>query len=222
MPRTSPDQRIVFYGDLNCPFCFAEQERLVHLGNADKVEWRGVEHAPGLPLRWEETTETERVELDQEVGRARERAPEISIRNPGTRPNSRLAIATLAAIDPEDTATSLTARVGLYRALWQDGRDISKHEVIRDVWDSLGLPEVDALLEGRRRAKIWTVEWTYGPFDRRIPVLASKADERLLGLAAPAELSRFLETPFDRLSYQDACRDELVRAGQKKNSRPDG
>lgn len=94
--------------------------------------------------------------------------------------------------------------------------------MIRDVWDSLGLPEVDALLEGCRRAKIWTVEWTYGPFDRRIPVLASKADERLLGLAAPAELSRFLETPFDRLSYQDACRDELVRAGQKKNSRPDG
>ena len=126
-------------------------------------------------------------------------------------PNSRLAIATLAAIDPGDAAASLTARVGFYRALWQEGRDISKHEVIRDLCDSLGLPKVDGILEGRRRAKVWTVEWTHGPFDRRIPVLTSKADERLLGLAAPEELSRFLETPFDRLSYQDACRDELVR-----------
>ncbi|MDG2303746.1 MAG: DsbA family protein [Candidatus Binatia bacterium] len=212
----SPSQNIVFYGDLNCPFCFAEYERLVRLGHAETVEWRGVEHAPRLPLSWEESTDADLAELDEEVRRVQVSAPEILIRNPRGRPNSRLAIATLAAIERVNSTAALAARVGLYRALWQEGRDISRPEVIREICEAVGLPGVDAAGEGRRRAKVWTIEWTHGPFDRRIPVLTGETQERLLGLAGPEQLARFLETPFDRLSYQDACREELLHANRKK------
>jgi predicted DsbA family dithiol-disulfide isomerase len=50
----------VLYTDLNCPFCYATEERIEALGLVDAVEWRGIEHEPTCRCRWTVTTRTSR------------------------------------------------------------------------------------------------------------------------------------------------------------------
>lgn len=42
--------KAILYSDFNCPFCYALEERLVGLHLAAFVEWRGVQHAPEMPV----------------------------------------------------------------------------------------------------------------------------------------------------------------------------
>ncbi|ALA58747.1 hypothetical protein [Nitrospira moscoviensis] len=43
-------QPLLAYGDFNCPFCYAMHERFHGRGLLKDAEWRGVQHAPHLPI----------------------------------------------------------------------------------------------------------------------------------------------------------------------------
>ncbi len=190
-----------FYGDLNCPFCYAENERIVRLGVGAALSFRGVEHLPDLPTPWQPSDEGVRAEVE----RLRHRAPDVEIVVPPGHPNTRLALSAIADASALDAAAASQLRTALFRALWRDGRDVSDPQVVADLWALHGLGEYAPTREGPRQVRLWTVAWRNGPFDQRIPVLATEADERLLGLFSEDDILDFVATRAGGIGA-DVCR----------------
>lgn len=173
--------RTIFYADLNCPFCFAMNERLLSMGKHDDVEWRGVEHEPELPVPWG-LDSAGHEELTDEVDRVCQRAPEAQAQRPPHRPNSRLAIATVAAAAQRDPELGARLRTAVFRALWRDGRDISDPLVLRQVCSEVGAPELGTDGGAQAIAAQWNEEWAELDLGR-IPALIGPGDTSLLGLS---------------------------------------
>ena len=70
------------FTDLNCPFCYATEQRLEQLGVNEKIVWRGVEHEPDLPVPMAIDDPEIAAELAEEVKSVRARAPEVDIALP--------------------------------------------------------------------------------------------------------------------------------------------
>lgn len=177
------------YADINCPFCFALNERFSALGLATDVDWRPVQHAPDIAssrYSFESLSE-----LTAEVMEVRRRVPSLNIVTPPFRPNTALAsglIAEAARIAP-DRATRL--RTLVYEALWQSGQDISDPGIACRLADEAGLDGLVISEDSRRRLAAWQQEWEAGGFDRNIPVTLSSGGNSLIGLPALAEQNRF-------------------------------
>ncbi|MDI1446943.1 DsbA family protein [Polyangium sp. 6x1] len=183
----------LFYGDLNCPFCHAQNERLLELGAERKVEWRGVCHMPHLPVPARNTT-PEREELQREVHSVRQREPVVSISTPPARPNTERATLLVAAARRHDPARAEGLKTLLYRALWVHARDISDSAVLDELRRVAGLPELIVGESDKRTLESWQKEWEQGPFDRRIPVIVSPRGARLLGMGERGRVEVFLRS----------------------------
>lgn len=177
----------VFYGDLNCPFCYALSEQLHELGLDSRVSWRGVQHLL-TPDEWARHAPSD---LTDEVERVRARVPGIEIAIPPIRPSTELATLALAGLeDQPDEARAL--RRHLYRALWIEGRDISSNLVVAGLMQGLGLKLKRGDSDAQRLAASWQKEWETGGFDRRIPVLVAPTGARSMGLDASRRTAAFL------------------------------
>src|SRR5688500_19409468 len=104
----------VYYADLNCPFCYALDERIQQLGLTGLATWRGVQHLLTAE-QWRAETPALLVE---EVDRVRQRAPELTINVPSRRPSSGLAILTLAELELSNRPAASRLRRALYAWLW--------------------------------------------------------------------------------------------------------
>lgn len=182
--------RHIFYGDLNCPFCFAQNERLVKLGLQHLVTFRGTEHLPELPADTADDV-AEELLLREELTRLREKAPELVVRDPAFRPNTRLAMSAIAAATDVHPEAAPLLRTSLYRALWQEGRDISTEEVVMPLIREAGLTGLD-LAAGAKTLSEWTRQWDEGAFDRRLPAMVARDGAVLLGLADEDTLRQFV------------------------------
>ena len=197
-------RKMTVYGDLNCPFCYALEERLVARQVQPHVEWRLVEHAPQLPHEPAGAKPTELGELVRELEDLSERAPEVVIGPPKFRPNSGLAIKAVAeglAIDPKRAGT---LRLLFFRALWREGRNIANPDVVAELVDHAGLPPLRGTTEAVATAARWTLEWRDARFER-IPVMISDVGTRLLGLTPPRRLDLFLASGLFSESSELAC-----------------
>ncbi|MEM9072842.1 MAG: DsbA family protein [Myxococcota bacterium] len=186
------DRRHVFYGDLNCPFCFAQNERLTRLGLQHLISWRGIEHLPKLPIPKGDDV-SEREVLREEIARLRTRAPDVEIHDPGFRPNTHAATAAIAAASKKDEDLAARLRTLLYRALWQEGEDISDPGILESILTRAGADDLNLNAE-KGTVERWTQEWREGKFDRRIPSMLSRDGETLLGLADEEALRSFVWT----------------------------
>jgi 2-hydroxychromene-2-carboxylate isomerase len=199
-------QPYIFYGDLNCPFCHAQNERLIELGAENKVEWRGIRHMPALPVP-AKTTGTDRVELHREVVTVRQREPGLHITLPQARPNSEKATLLVAAARRVDREGAAKLKTLLYRALWVHGRDISDAAVLDELRKVAGLPEHLCVNdEDRRAADGWQKEWEGGKFERRIPVLVSPRGGVHLGLGDRGRVDLFLRSGMLSSQGNDVCK----------------
>lgn len=197
-------RKMVVYGDLNCPFCYALEERLVARKVQPNVEWRLVEHAPHLPLEPAGAKPGELEELVRELEDLSERAPDVIIGPPRFRPNSGLAIQAVAeglAIDPRRAGT---LRLLLFRALWREGKNIADPNVVAELMDHAGLPPPHGTAEAAATAARWTLEWRDARFER-IPVMISDVGTKLLGLTPPRRLDLFLASGLFSESSELAC-----------------
>ncbi|MGH8728872.1 MAG: hypothetical protein ACREV9_12130 [Burkholderiales bacterium] len=88
---------VALYSDFNCPYCYALGERLFAAASAHRVEWRGVQHAPYLPIPMASAGAALAAELSDEVGAIRRLAPEVSITLPRGKPNTGPAIRAVSA-----------------------------------------------------------------------------------------------------------------------------
>jgi len=187
------DSRIIFYSDFNCPFCFALNERVLAMGESSKIEWRGIEHMP--VANSDKSNLVDQTQLINEVAVVRKRAPEVAISTPAFRPNTRLANRLLRMLGDAGRHRVAELRVRIYRAYWQEGRDISKPEVLAQLCRDTQLncpdlaataPAIDAALDQ------WQSEWESERFHCRLPAMVSvQFDKPVLGFPTFDLLSNF-------------------------------
>lgn len=190
------------YSDLNCPFCYAHNERLTSLGLNHEIKWYGIQHAPHV--RSDVCSDEDRAELENEIATIRKRASEITINQPVARPNSGLATAVIIEAQKIDATKATDLLTRLYRALWIEGRDISQKRVIDELVKSADLPIIEPARQTIEDMKRWQREWENGDFDRRIPTTCSDQGPVLVGFPELPVLQAFLSggDP-DRLGNSD-------------------
>jgi predicted DsbA family dithiol-disulfide isomerase len=181
----------VLYTDLNCPFCYATEERIAALGLEDAVEWRGVEHEPDLPVPMDTDDEEIAGELAGEVESVSGRAPEVPIALPPGKPNTARAL--LAAASSTRTAPDggRAFRLDVYRAYWRDGADISDAAVLGAIARRHDGAGGDVESADRRRVAEWQIGWERAPL-RGVPLLVRPDGQTLYGLKDSAEIAAFL------------------------------
>lgn len=171
---------MVLYADFNCPYSYALCEHLGAIGA--RVEWRGVEHAPGLSIP--AGPPPDNAQFVHELAEVRALAGEVPLRPPTVLPNSGRALAAAdnaEALDPERAADF---RALVFRALWVGGLDISDPAVLREIANRAHLPEAVADGPGR-------VAHAQSPVGG-IPALVRHNGSVLKGLVRRERLTRFL------------------------------
>jgi predicted DsbA family dithiol-disulfide isomerase len=182
---------VVLYTDLNCPFCYATEQRLEALDAQDLVEWRGVEHEPDLPVPMDTADEELNAELADEVAQVRSRAPEVEIAQPAGKANTAYALEFAAAAERTDPERGRRVRRAIYRAFWADGEDISSPDVLAGIARDHGLDHVEVQSEDKLRVTSWRLDWERSPL-RGVPLLARSDGEVLYGLKDSETLAAFV------------------------------
>ncbi|MEZ5078909.1 MAG: DsbA family protein [Solirubrobacterales bacterium] len=180
----------IVYSDPNCPFCYATEERLHRLDLADAVQWRGVEHAPDLPVPMQRGT-AHATALGGEVEAIRARAPEVEIAVPAAKPNTAAAIRLGGAALRRDRAAGRRFVRSLYRGFWVEGLDISEQAVLERLAVAAGLPD---LLVGDEDASLtadWRRQWLETGLTG-VPLLVRPDGRSVYGLVSEDELRAFL------------------------------
>ncbi|MDJ0778203.1 MAG: diguanylate cyclase [Gammaproteobacteria bacterium] len=189
----SGELRFTVYGDFNCPFSYALNEQLFALGLQQRVDFRMIQHAP--------RASSSHINLEligtltAEVAEVRRRSPSTEINVPTTRPNSAPAAILLYALNRIDPVGAARLRREIYRALWVDGRDISRADILAGLLLELELelPTHDDL--GTDDLMAWQSEWSNNTeFERNLPVVISESGETLIGFPLELELRAFLES----------------------------
>ncbi len=190
-PTPAPGFAALVYSDPNCPFCYATEERLHAIGAAELVEWRGVPHAPDLPVPMVRDEPRGGVDLTREVAVVRRRAPDVPIEVPAGKPSTRLAIEWAAAALTADPAAGRAFVRRLYRAVWTAGADLSDPSVLTTLADSSGLPGLGPGLDARQTATDWRIAWQATGLPG-VPQLVRRDGQIVYGLADTAVLRDFL------------------------------
>jgi predicted DsbA family dithiol-disulfide isomerase len=181
----------ILYSDFNCPFCYALGERIHAAGLADRVEWRGVQHAPQLAIPMAPADAHLGAELQEEVRAIRRLAPEIVIAAPPGKPNTASAIAAVASALGSDALNAQRFKDALYRAFWQQGADLSDINILAKLAGENGLPDTwraDAVSHSVSR---WQAEWMMG--FRGVPAILRADGQKLEGLVSAQVLRDFLK-----------------------------
>jgi predicted DsbA family dithiol-disulfide isomerase len=181
----------VLYTDLNCPFCYATEQRLEALGVQDRVEWRGVEHEPDLPVPMLRDDAELNEEVAGEVDQVKTRAPEVAIARPGGKPNTARAILAAAAAERVDRDRARAYRQAIYRAFWVDGADVSQPEVLEALARDHGLASIEPHPDDDLRVTTWRLDWERSPL-RGVPLLVRSDGEILYGLKDSQTLAQFM------------------------------
>lgn len=188
--RTKP---VVLYSDFNCPFCYAMHEQLWELGFADRVEWRGVQHAPYLPVPMAAWHGGLAAELRQEVAMVGRLAPALPIAVPAGKSNTKTAILIAAGLLSRDPGQGEALVRALYAAFWKDGVDLSDPARLRNF---AGVTEEDvryAPVEILQRVEQWDDEWRKTG-QSGVPLLVGPDGEQLVGFVKASEVVRFIQS----------------------------
>lgn len=192
-------ERIVamLYSDPNCPFCYALGERLLLLGVEHEIEWRGVQHAPHLPIPRDERNARLNAEIGREVHVVGRLAPEVPIRTLRGKPNTGPAIRAIAAALHIDPALGHALERRLYRSLWQSDADISDEQVIAACVRGVGLPDLYIDSDIDALTARWQQEWAEVGVNS-VPLLVRRDGELLSGLVTTEQLAGFLDLTSSR------------------------
>jgi predicted DsbA family dithiol-disulfide isomerase len=181
----------IAYSDPNCPYCYATEERLHLLGLADRVAWRGVQHAPHLAAPMADADPHLGAELRAEVAAVQRLAPEVEIALPRGKPNTALAIRRAAAALRADPAGGRRFVRALYRAFWIEGADLSDGDVLAELAASAGLGPVPEHPEDPATVQRWQTDWEWTGLGG-VPLLMRGDRRPLFGLVPAAQLEAFV------------------------------
>jgi 2-hydroxychromene-2-carboxylate isomerase len=148
----------IIYADFNCPYCYLASQRadlLSRTGTA--VDWRSVEHDPGLSLTGSRS-DSDRATWDRELAAVASLAlpdEHVPAAPPTLISNTQAAVAAYAEAVSDGFAGDLRRRV--FAAIWTQGLHLSSaYEVRRlvadvmwpqeDIADRLASPDIPSLL----------------------------------------------------------------------------
>jgi diguanylate cyclase (GGDEF)-like protein len=181
---------ITVYGDFNCPFCYALNERLQVYAREFFIRWRSVQHLP--IANGKIPSIQEHAQLTSEVAAVRKRAPEVQIVTPASRPNTSLANQVLLTAELRgDSVTVLRSLI--FQALWCEGKDISDVSVLTELVVAAGLTPIESVAEVFEILVDNQQVWELGDYDRRVPSMENDAGGRILGFPAIPRLMPFLQ-----------------------------
>lgn len=181
----------ILYSDPNCPFCYAIEERLSALGVEHRIEWRGVQHAPHLPIPRDERNVRLNAAIDREVLVVRQLAPEVPILTLRGKPNTGPAIRAIAAAFQVDPTLGHAFKRRLYRSVWQSDIDISDEQMLTACATEVGLPRLSIGSETEALVALWQRDWEDAGVTS-VPLLIRHDGEVLSGLVAAEQLTGFL------------------------------
>jgi predicted DsbA family dithiol-disulfide isomerase len=182
---------VTLFTDLNCPFCYATEQRLEQLGVSEGIAWRGVEHEPDLPVPMALDDADIAAELAAEVESVRGRAPEVAIALPPGKANTAAGLLATAAALRIDPVRGAGFRRAVYRAFWRDGRDVSDPGVLEALARDHGLPGLATRQEDAVTVASWRLEWERSPL-RGVPLLIRDDGETVYGLKDIETLAGFV------------------------------
>jgi predicted DsbA family dithiol-disulfide isomerase len=194
MNADSSSRSFVLYADFNCPFCYALHERLHACKVMGRVEWRGVQHAPQLPIPMARWHGRMLEDLHHEVALVERLAPKLPIAIPEGKPNTKPAIQLAARVLEQDPVQGSELVTHLYRLFWRDGRDISDAALLGEALAERGLDSHCPLEETAATTRIldgWDDRWR-GTGEGGVPLLVRSDGSMLAGLAQERELKKFL------------------------------
>ncbi len=183
------DSQLSLFSDFNCPFCYALHERLHQLQLITRCVWKGVQHAPHLPVPLRPWQGALAAELRHELSVVRRIAPELPLTAPVGKPNTANAIAFVAEQLQRDRPAGMTMVRNIYRAFWFERRDISDQQVLAEV---AGRSPLDTLVKGTTIARAWATEWE-ATGQASVPLIVAPQDELLVGCVPSEEIVRFFE-----------------------------
>ncbi|WP_426750419.1 DsbA family oxidoreductase [Myxococcus sp. Y35] len=198
MAHSDTPVRLDIWSDYACPFCYLELPVLQHLharlGPALDIHWRAFELHPAPVRPLAPVSEPPRAAWARTVSPlARQRG--LTLKPPPVQPRSRLALE--AAEFAKDAESFSTFHEALFRAFFEDGRDIGDLRVLGDLAEDAGLDReslIRALEAGRYTSR----------------VLADEEEARRLGIVGIPAMRLSGEGPVLLLS--GAQPEEAVRA----------
>lgn len=172
--------RLVIYGDFNCPFsalASSRAARLVQAGTA-QVDWRAVAHDLEIPEQGEAVEKANARAYEAELVQVRGLLlpdESLTLRVPTVRSSTVAATDAYAATEPRSRAQ---VRAELFRAYWEQGKDIGDPIVLRAMGFESRAPAI---------AADWRSEWL--DFDRPlVPMMRLPDGYVSRGLGALARL----------------------------------
>jgi hypothetical protein len=174
------------FSDFNCPFCYALHERLHGLQLLDRCAWKGVQHAPHLPIPMRPWHGALHAELLHEVSVVHRLSPDLALQAPPGKPNTASAIACAAGLLEQDRKAGMTLVWKMYQAFWVEGQDISDKEVL----EALAGNDDKADDNGKRIAQRWDTEW-HATEQAGVPLVVAPSGDLSIGCVPVGEIQKF-------------------------------
>ena len=207
MPLSSelPTTAITAVGDLNCPFCFALNEWIDELGYGSSVSYFGIEHLAELTPE-KAATPAAFAEMKAEYDKVLEKScGDVALTLPAKRPSSALAIATLLRVESIAPERLGDARTRLFRALWREGLDFSKPEVIREILRDFDLGNSDDMSAELAVVRERTRKWLSGEINY-IPAILSPTGVNYIGMGSKKALKVFFGSALFDSRHEGVCK----------------
>ncbi len=154
--------KVIVYSDYICPFCFIGKERVDRLEKefAADVEWKGFEIHPETPLDGSDLTslgfdEATAGAISSQVLKLGKDA-DLKLNLPSRISNSRLALQ--IAEFAKEQGKFKEYHEAVFKAYWQEGRDIGDREKLFSLASQVGLDLEDLVsyLESGKAAEKWS------------------------------------------------------------------
>lgn len=149
---------MIIYADFTSAYCYLASLRVDRMMTAGRrpVDWRAVEHRPGLPRPGLQFSGTAQVIRGRELAAVRcllTPREEFEARNPRFLPNTRSANAAYALASAGGSGDE--ARRILFDAYWVQGLHIGEPDVVRQLVPTALNPR----RSGRAHTRDWQTEW---------------------------------------------------------------
>ncbi|MDP6945386.1 MAG: ATP-binding protein, partial [Myxococcota bacterium] len=190
IPVKGPE-RLILFGDLNCPFSHTLNEWIEELNLGHLIAWHGVEQMPALTRQIADSNDTQAL-LTDEWSRVLKRCEGVTVVRPCRRTNTHIALCVLNYLREQGPQRINDARRRLFRAIWRDGLDISTLDTVSAVLDDFDLGDFE--LDGAASETLQHSTAAWRALDEsRIPTVVSEhGDRQHLGLGQRSLLHQFI------------------------------
>ncbi|MEA3245004.1 MAG: DsbA family protein [Gemmatimonadota bacterium] len=184
---------LIVYYDFTSPDSFALSEILLAMPGCPPVEWRGVQMEPGAPVQMVRHDRRAIDRLEMDLVATRRAAPDVRLHVPRGRPNTRVALQAVVAVERMHAVRAESLRTAVFRGYWWDSADLSDVATLRRLADEAGVPPwVDLASQAAQATQVgWELQWQVERLGG-VPRVIREDGEILWQVESPATVARFV------------------------------